>query len=67
MSAANRGSDWWGTSSDRVKVMYIMMLMMRTMMTMMMKWYDLVGDQLRQGCLNQGDVTVLHSHHAEGE
>ena len=22
MSAANRGSDWWGMSSDRVKVMY---------------------------------------------
>ena len=22
MSAANRGSDWWGTSSDTVKVMY---------------------------------------------
>ena len=22
MSAANRGSDWCGTSSDRVKVMY---------------------------------------------
>ena len=45
----------------------MLMMVVMTMMTMMMKWDHLVGDQLRQCCLNQGDVTVLHSHHAEGE